>query len=102
MSKSTYYSLDPIPGWCFNRLLARRLSLIRVAMRHEACCYCYLSADLATLAKRYRKVLQRTRQILASGQKCAISAIKVYRRAFAKKGKHAFYMRLECREPNHL
>jgi hypothetical protein len=30
------------------------------------------------------------------------TAIKVYRRAFAIKGKHAFYMRRECREPKHL
>ncbi|KAG1731559.1 hypothetical protein EDB19DRAFT_1328151 [Suillus lakei] len=35
-------------------------------------------------------------------QNCAIyTAIKAYRRAFAIKGKHAFYMRRECREPNH-
>lgn len=33
------------------RLLARRLSLFRVTMRHEACCLCYLSAERATLAQ---------------------------------------------------
>lgn len=45
------YFACPLPRLQFMaglvRLLARRLCLFRVTMRHEACCLCYLSADRA-------------------------------------------------------